>query len=298
MTVFTEVVDRGGFTAAAERLGLSRAAASKQVMQLEDRLGTRLLNRTTRRVSLTETGRIYYERCKAILADVEEAEACAGESTATPRGRLSVNAPMSFGVLHLGPVVAAYCDRYPEVQVVLDLNDRFVDVVAEGFDVVIRIAQLEDSSLIARRIAPCRRVLCAAPRYLETHGVPKVPQDLALHRCLRYTNLPSGDTWTLDGPNGVESVRVNGPVCANNGEILSLSAVRGLGIALEPTFIVGPYLRDGTLRVVLPEYRPPEVAIFAVYPSRRFLTAKVRSFVDFLSDHFGDEPAWDRPNAR
>lgn len=294
MEIFVEVVETGGFTAASEKTGLSRALVSKHVMQLEDHLGARLLNRTTRRVSLTETGRVYYERCKSILADIAEADTCAGEITAEARGKLNVNAPMSFGVLHLGPAIAAYCKQHPLVQVSLDLNDRLVDVVAEGFDVVIRIAQLEDSSLIARKVAPCRRVLCASPEYLNQHGVPKVPQDLAIHRCLLYTNMPSSDNWALTGPMGIETVKVNGPMCANNGEILKSAAVEGLGIALEPTFIVGPDIRAGRLRVVLPDYCPPEIAIHAVYPSRRYLSAKVRTFVDFLSGYFGDQSYWDR----
>lgn len=293
MTIFVEVVETGSFTAASEKKGLSRAVVSKYVMQLEEHLGARLLNRTTRQLSLTEIGQIYYERCKSILAEIEEAEACAREASGNPRGRLSVNAPMSFGVLHLGPAIAAYCKRYPLVQIALDLNDRLVDVVAEGYDVVIRISQLRDSSLIARKIAPCRRVLCASPDYLNTHGIPQVPQDLTLHRCLCYTNIPNENVWTMHGPQGTESVRVNGPVSANNGEILKSAAVEGLGIALEPTFIVGPEIKVGRLRLVLPDYEVPGITINAIYPSRRHLSTKVRTFVDFLAGYFGDEPGWD-----
>lgn len=293
MIVFVEVVEAGSFTAASEKKGLSRAAVSKHVMQLEAHLGARLLNRSTRQLSLTEIGRLYYERCKSILADIEEAENCASEASANPRGQLSVNAPMSFGVLHLGPAIAAYCKRFPLVQISLDLNDRFIDVVAEGFDVVIRIAQLRDSSLIARKIAPCRRVLCASPDYLNTYGMPKVPQDLTLHRCLCYTNHSNENIWILNGPQGTETVRINGPVNANNGEILKSAAIEGLGIALEPTFIVGPDIRAGRLRIVLPDYQVPEITVNAVYPSRRYLSAKVRTFVVFLSSYFGDEPGWD-----
>lgn len=294
MAIFVEVVESGGFTAASEKSRLSRAAISKHILQLEDHLGTRLFNRTTRRVSLTETGQIYYERCKSILADIDEAEASVGEATTEAHGGLRINAPMSFGSLHFGPAIAAYCKRHPRVRVTLDLNDRFVDMVAEGFDVVIRIAQLEDSSFIARKIAPCHMVLCAAPSYLEQFGVPKVPQDLAIHRCLFYTNLQNSGHWTFIGPQGQETVSVSGPLCANNGEILKSAAVEGLGVALEPTFIVGPELKAGRLQVVLPEYHPPEIAVYALYPSRRYLTAKVRTFVDFLTSYFGDTPYWDR----
>jgi DNA-binding transcriptional LysR family regulator len=166
--------------------------------------------------------------------------------------------------------------------------------VAEGFDVVIRIAQLRDSSLIARKIAPCRRVVCASPDYLNTYGMPMVPQDLTLHRCLCYTNQPNENIWILNGPHGTETVRVSGPVNANNGEILKSAAIEGLGIALEPTFIVGPDIRAGRLRIVLPDYQVPEITVNAVYPSRRYLSTKVRAFVEFLSDYFGDDPKWDK----
>jgi DNA-binding transcriptional LysR family regulator len=293
MRVFVEVVNGGSFTTASERLGLSRAAVSKSVMQLEEHLGARLLNRTTRRVSLTEVGRAYHQRCREILDAVKAAETVAARATADPRGTLTVNAPHSFGTLHLGPVLAAYCVRYPRVQVALALNDRFIDVVSEGFDVVIRIARLEDSSLVAQRIAPCRIVLCTAPEYLAVHGAPQVPQDLALHACLVYTNTPGGDNWVLSGPDGDETVRVSGPVCADNGEVLKSAALAGLGIAQLPTFIIGPELAAGRLVPVLPSHQPPAITVHAVYPSRRHLSAKVRTFVDFLSAYFGESPSWD-----
>lgn len=293
MGVFVTVVDTGGFTAASRKLHISRAGASKHVMDLEAYLGARLLHRTTRRISLTDIGKVYYERCQSILADVAEADACAGATSSEPRGRLRVNAPTSFGIAHLGPAVAAYCQQYSKAQVSLELNDRTVDVVAEGYDLAIRIAALADSSLIARKIAPCRRVFCAAPDYLRRHGEPGVPQDLAVHQCLVYENLPTGNTWTLYGPTGMETVPVNGPVCANNGEILRAAAVEGLGITLLPTFMASSELRDGRLVVVLPEYRAPEVAIYTVFPSRRYLSATVRTFVDYLAEYFGDNPSWD-----
>ena len=293
MRVFVEVVDGGSFTAASERLGLSRAAVSKSVMQLEEHLGARLLNRTTRRLSLTEVGRVFQERCREILDQVAEAETVAARSTAEPRGQLTVNAPHSFGTLHLGPALAEYCRRYPQVQVALSLNDRFIDVVSEGLDVVIRIARLEDSTLVARRMAPCRIVLCASPGYLAARGAPRVPQDLALHACLVYTNTPGGDHWLLSGPGGSESVSVNGPLCADNGEVLKSAALAGLGIAQLPTFICGEELASGRLVSVLPAWQPPAISVHAVYPSRRYLSAKVRTFVDFLSEYFGESPPWD-----
>lgn len=294
MKTFVEVVNSEGFTAAASRIGLSRAQVSKSVMQLEAHLGARLLNRTTRRISLTEIGRIYYERCKEILHEIEEVEGLAGEQSEQPRGTLTLAAPNSFGVLHLGPVISSYIRQYPDVRVSLSLNDRFIDVVSEGFDLAIRIAELEDSSLIARKIAPCRRVLVASPDYLEQHGAPKVPQDLAIHHCLVYSNDLTVGSWTLNGVNGPESVRVNGPMCADNGDVLKDAAVDGLGVALLPTFIVGPDLGAGRLVQVLRDYCPDTISVYAVFPSRRYVSAKVRTFVNYLAESFGDRPEWER----
>jgi DNA-binding transcriptional LysR family regulator len=294
MAIFVEVVNQQGFTAAAEKKGLSRAQVSKSVMQLEGHLGTRLLNRTTRRVSLTEAGRIYYDRCVAILSDIEEIEGIASEQTDKPHGTLSLSAPTSFGILHLNEAIPRYIKLYPRMRISVSLSDRIIDVISEGFDLVLRIAALQDSSLIARKIAPCKRVFCAAPGYLEQNGIPRVPQDLAIRPCLVYSNDLKPDTWVLHGPNGTESIKVNGPVCADNGDILKADAVAGLGVALLPTFIVGPELRAGRLQQVLADYCPPEISIHAVFPSRRYLSAKVRTFVDFLSGYFGEDPGWDR----
>lgn len=293
MTIFVEVARRGGFTPAARHLGLSRAQVSKAVGGLEQHLGARLLNRTTRRVSLTGAGRVYLERCEAILEDIAELEETAARQTSEPAGRLQLSAPTSFGMLHLSRAIPAYLEKYPAVQVSLSLTDRFVDIVAEGFDLAIRVAELEDSSLVARRIAPSRLVFCAAPAYLEKHGEPRVPQDLAIHRCLVYSNDLQADLWRVRGPAGIESVRVNGPLCADNGDVLRSAALSALGIAMLPTFIVGADLADGRLRQVLSAYNPPPISINAVFPSRRFLSARVRSFVDFLAEFFGESVAWE-----
>jgi len=293
MKIFVEVAKRGGFTPAARHLGLSRAQVSKAVGRLEQHLGARLLNRTTRRVSLTATGRIYFERSEAILDEIAELEDIAASQSGEPAGRLQVSAPTSFGILHLSRAIPAYLEKYPAVQVSLSLTDRFVDVVAEGFDLAIRIAELEDSTLVARRIAPSRLLFCAAPAYLEKHGEPQVPQDLAIHHCLAYSNDLRPDLWQVRGPSGIESVRVNGPVCADNGDVLRSAALSGLGIALLPGFIVGADIRDGSLRQVLADYCPPPISIHAVFPSRRFLSARVRSFIDFLAGFYGDPPDWD-----
>ena len=293
MQIFVDVVNSGGFSAAARKIGLSRAQVSKSVMQLEQYLGVRLLNRTTRSISLTESGRVYFERSSALLADIDEIEAIAANESGETRGRLMLSAPTTFGILHLQDAIPAYLARFPEVQISLSLADRFIDVVAEGFDLVIRIGELEDSSLVARRLAPCKRILCAAPGYLGKHGTPQVPQDLAIHHCLVYSNELKPDSWRLQGPDGNEVVKVNGPVCADNGDILRAAAVAGLGVTLLPTFIVGADLISGRLRQVLPEFCPPEIFIHAVFPSRRWLSPKVRSFVDFLAGYFGDQPEWD-----
>jgi DNA-binding transcriptional LysR family regulator len=295
MQHFVEVVNRGSFTRAAEKTGLSRSQISKSVMQLESFLGARLLNRTTRRISLTEIGQIFYERCAEILQEVEAAEAVAREMTDNPSGTLHLAAPTSFGVRHLQQLLPRYLQQYPDVQLKLSLSDRFIDVVEEGFDLVIRITELADSSLVSRRIAPCKRVFCASPGYLEQHGTPQVPQDLSIHRCLVYSNSLKPDTWELRGPGGLESVRINGPFCSDNGDVLQAAAVAGLGITLLPTFIVGEDLQAGRLHEVLQDYCPPEISIYAVFPSRKFMSAKVRSFIDFLASHFTDEPYWDSP---
>lgn len=294
MSVFVEVVEQGGFTAAMDKTGLSRAQVSKLVMQLEEHLGTRLLNRTTRRISLTETGRIYYERCKALLVEVDEIDSMASEQTTTPRGKITIGAPSSFGTLHFKNVITEYMKQYPQVQISLHLTDRFVDVVDEGFDVVVRIAELADSSLIARKLSTCKLVVCASPDYLKEHGEPKVPQDLALHQCLLYSNAPKPDTWTLYGPAGMETVRVSGPLTADNGDILKAAALADQGVVFMPTFIVGEDIHSGRLQQILTNYCPPDLAIHAVFPSRRYLSAKVRTFVDFAATYFGDIPEWDR----
>jgi len=293
MNIFVEVARRGGFTPAARHLGLSRAQVSKAVSRLEQHLGARLLNRTTRQVSLTGTGRVYLERCAAILEDIAELEDIAAQQSVDPAGRLQISAPTSFGILHLKRAIPAYLERYPSVRIALSLTDRFVDIVAEGFDLAIRIAELEDSSLVSRRLAPSRLVFCATPEYLDRHGEPRVPQDLAIHRCLVYSNDLQPDLWQVRGPAGIESVRVNGPVCADNGDVLRSAALSGLGIAMLPTFIVGADIRAGSLRTVLADYCPPPISINAVFPSRRFLSARVRSFVDFLVEFFGDDSGWD-----
>src|SRR5918994_711014 len=285
---FISVVERGGFTAAAESLRISRAMVSKHVKDLEEHLGARLLNRTTRRVSLTEVGRVYYERCIQVMADLAEADAAVGELQAEPVGTLRLNAPMSFGTMHLAAAVADYAALHPKVAVDMTLNDRLVDLVGEGYDVAVRVGRLADSSLIARRLALSRMVVCAAPSYLARYGTPASPQELANHNCLGYSYMSPRDEWRFDGPDGAVTVRVSGNLIANNGEALAVAARQGYGIIVQPTFIVGEDLRTGGLVRLLPDYSHAESPISAVYPHARHLSAKVRSFVDFLAGRFGE----------
>ena len=282
MKIFTAVVDNGSFAAAADRLDLSRAMASKTVASLEEHLGTRLLNRTTRRLSLTEAGMAFYERSLQILSDIWEAEQVAGRTATEPRGTLKVTMPLAYGLHRLGPVIAAYAGRYPQVKLNMSLSDRKADLVEEGYDVAIRIGRLPESGLIARKLGIVHSVIVGAPAYLERHGRPRVPADLAAHVCLGYSLTNLGDEWRLQGPDGIVSIRSTGSIKADNGDILRLAAVAGSGLIFQPSFIVEEDVRAGRLERVMEGYTSEELGIYAVYPSRRYLSAKVRTFVDFV----------------
>ena len=290
MAVFARVAETGSFSEAARRLGLSKAAVSKRVARLEARLGVALVNRTTRHLSLTEAGAAFHEPCRQLIADADAAEAAVGHLASAPRGRLRVNAPMSFGQRHLAPAIGAFMRSYPELSVELDLSDRTVDLVEEGYDLAVRIGALPDSSLVARRLAPLHRHLVAAPAYLDRAGRPEHPSDLADHACLRYAYLASGRVWRLDGG---EAVTVDGPLTANNGDVLLAAARDGMGIAFLPSFFTGPDLCAGMLERVLPGWtREPAGGIHAVFPPGRARAPKVRAFTDFLAERFG--AAWTR----
>jgi DNA-binding transcriptional LysR family regulator len=290
---FTRVVQHGSFAAAARELRLSRSAVSKYVIELEQQLGSQLLVRTTRSASPTENGQAYYERCLAILADLEEADLAVSRLQSEPRGLLRVNAPMSFGTLHLGGAVADFMEKYPELQIMLVLSDQQIDPVQEGFDVTLRIADLPSSSLIARKIAPASVAVCAAPSYLARRGVPAHPDDLRSHDCLTYGYLATGNQWKLTGADGDHWIHIPWTLCTNNGEVLRDAAVKGRGIVMLPTFIVGADLQEGSLRSILTEYTPPEISVYAIYPPTRHLSVKVRLFIDFLIERFGGRPYWD-----
>lgn len=293
MRSFTAVVDFGSFSAAADRRGLPRSTVSKQIRALETDLGVQLLNRTTRRVAPTDAGRAYAERCRAILADIDEADRSVAAVTDTPRGELRLNAPLSFGILHLGPALADFSAQNPAVEIDLSLGDRLVDPIEEGFDLVIRIAELDDSSLIARKLCTARRVLCAAPDYLKAHGVPATPKEVSTHHCLLYGSGPTAGRWRLFGEDRDHTVDVSGPVRANNGDVLREAAIGGLGIALLPTFIVGNALQSGELVTLLDETPPASLPVSAVYPPNRHLSAKVRALIDFLAERYSGTPPWD-----
>ena len=290
---FTKVVQHGSFAAAARELRLSRSAVSKYVIDLEQDLGVQLLVRTTRSASPTENGQAYYERCGAILADLEEADLAVTRLQAEPRGLLRVNAPMSFGTLHLGRAIADFMEKYPQLQIQLVLSDQQIDPVQEGFDVTLRIADLPSSSLVARKIAPAQRVICAAPSYLAARGTPQHPDDLRAHDCLAYGHLATGNQWKLSGRDGDHWIAIPWRLCTNNAEVLRDAAVKGRGIALLPTFIAGADLQEGNLRSILAEYKAPEISVYAIYPQTRHLSVKVRLFIDFLVERFGGRPYWD-----
>ena len=289
MEAFTQVVQSGGFAAAARKMGVSRSTVNKLVINLEDELNVQLLQRSTRKVSPTATGWVFYERCVNILAELEAAEVAVSELQTEPKGTLKINAPMSFGTLYLGKAIAEFTIQYPELQVQLTLDDRFIDPIAEGYDITIRISQPETSpSLVCQKIAPVTKVLCASPAYLAKHGVPKRPDNLKKHSCLHYGQIVTGNQWQLINDDGEEWVTVKGVLCSNNGEVLKDAALQGLGIALLPTFIIRQELEAQTLAIVLPDYQPPATSLCLIYPLNRHLVTKVRLFVEFFRQKFNN----------
>jgi DNA-binding transcriptional LysR family regulator len=293
MRVFTSVVDSGSFAAAADKLDLSRGMTSRYLAQVESHLGARLLNRTTRRLSLTEAGRDYYERATEVLAMVGEAERSVASGAAEPRGVLRVNTAIAFGTRHLAPTIQGYLERYPNVRMELTLNDRVVDLVEEGFDVAVRIARRIEDGLVARPIATTRLVACASPAYLKRRGTPKSPGDLVRHNCLTYayTTLRA---WRFCRGGKTEVVKVGGTLHSNNGALLAGACATGSGICLEPAFVVDDFLRAGTLVRLFPGWDTDTFTIYAVYPSRNLLPPKVRTFVDYLVERFKNGATWEK----
>ncbi|WP_417625414.1 LysR family transcriptional regulator [Paremcibacter congregatus] len=291
---FIRVVEDGSFAAAARTVGQSRSQVNRAVAALEDDLGVQLLNRTTRQVSVTPTGQAFYQRAKGILADLGDAEESIRESRDKPAGDIRINAPMSFGTLHLGPALVEFARAYPDIRVELALDDHFIDPVADGFDMTVRISRPSETlALIDHEIVPVRRVLCASPDFVREYGEPKDLRDLTHLPCLHYGNLPSGASWKMTGPNGPAAVQVNGVFCCNNAEVLRDAALAGLGIAELPTFIAGPELQTGRLVTVLCDYAPAELFLYLLYPPSRQLASRIRLLVEFIHDRFGDHPRWD-----
>jgi DNA-binding transcriptional LysR family regulator len=293
MAMFARVVEAKSFSGAARRLDVSTSVVSKCVTRLEQSLGVRLLNRTTRSISLTEIGQAFYARCAHIVAAAEEAQALTAGMQAAPRGTLRVNVPVSFGVLHIVPALATLLDANPGLNVDMSLSDRDVRLANEGYDVAVSIAHEPRASLVARRLAPIRRRLCASPAYLKRHCAPACLDDLARHDCIVHSSGVGDRTWHFAGVEGSASVEVNGRLRLDNENAVRQAALAGLGIALLPTYIVGSDLREGRLRVVLPECEAPALSLFATYLPNRYLATKVRVFVDHLVATFGTEPPWD-----
>lgn len=288
MRVFDKVVELGSFSAAADRLELARPTVTKIVAFLEHKYGVRLLNRTTRRLSLTDAGRAFHERSRTILADIDEMEFALQSESVRPSGKLRITAPFTFGALHLGPAVNAFMRRYPEVFVDVELSDRTVDLVEEGFDLALRIGNLGDSSLVARQLADQKVWICASPAYVARNGAPQLPSDLERHQCLHYAYWAGGAEWRLESDGAEYTVKVAGPMRANNGDLLRSAALDGLGIIMQPDFIVGDDIRAGRLVPLLPKYTVATIGIHVLYPHRRYLSAKVRAFAEHLTECFGE----------
>ncbi|MDR4515526.1 LysR family transcriptional regulator [Nitrosomonas sp.] len=294
MQTFVRVVDAGSISGAADRLGVAKSVVSRRLKELEMHLGAALFHRTTRKMNLTETGRAFYHQSVRILDDLQEAELMASQAHGTLEGSLRVALPLSFGLMHMGPAIDEFLQKHSKIEFDIDFNDRQVDLVMEGFDLAVRIANLADSSLIARRLADIRAVMCASPGYLKRKGIPQTVDDLKHHQCLVYNLLRDFDHWHLHDANGDPvSIRIRPYLKAGNGEFLRDAAVNGLGIALLPTFIVYREIERGSLMPILTQYHCPQITAYAVYPQTRHLSRRVRVFVDFLVERFKETPYWD-----
>lgn len=295
LKTFVAVVEAGSFTAAAERLETAKSAVSRRITTLEQRLGVQLLRRTTRQLSLTDSGRSFYEHSARILADLDEAESAVAQQHGELSGALKVALPLSFGVRHMCEPIAAFSRRHPRVRFDLDLNDRRIDLVEEGVDLAVRIGHLTDSSLIARRLFEARSVVCASRAYLDAHGTPETPDDLADHACLVYANRPDPARWTARAAGGrTHTVSVKVAMTATSGDFLCAAACQGHGITMQPTFIAGESISRGELVPVLTGFEWPVTPAWAIYPPTRHLSYRVREFIDFLAGHFSGPLHWDR----
>jgi DNA-binding transcriptional LysR family regulator len=297
LEVFVEVVRKEGFARAAESLDTSPANVTRYISDLESHLQTRLLNRSSRKMSLTPSGEALFERARSILEEVQEAEAIVSSAALHPRGVLRINAPLSFGVLQLAHLWPKFMQQHPDVQLDISLIDRVVDIVEEGYDMAIRISRAGSASNVARKLATSRNIVCASPDYLARRGMPRAPADLQQHECIVYSYNPTGDEWQFSDEAGKpHPVKVRGAMHTNNGDTARAAALGGMGIIWQPSFLIGADLREGRLVPVLPGYRLPDIDVLAVYPSRRHLSAKVRAMIDFLVREFEGTPPWDRVN--
>ncbi|WP_413665646.1 LysR family transcriptional regulator [Microbulbifer sp. CNSA002] len=293
--IFVTVAETGGFSPAAKLLGISKSAVSKRVTQLELQLGVKLLHRTTRKLSLTEAGEHFYEHARIAYKSAKDAQDAVLQLQGEPRGRLRINAPMSFGRLHLAPLIPVFMKRYPEISIDMILDDKVVDLVGEGFDIAIRGGDLPDTSLIARKIAPLKSVLCASPSYLKEFGEPTELEQLTAHNCLIFTYSRDVKEWGFIKDNHLHTIEVKGNYQINNSEALREALLQGVGIGRLPTFVAGPDIETGKLIPLFEEYQMPAKSIYAVFPERQFMPAKVRAFIDFAIEYFGgDTPYWDQ----
>lgn len=297
LAVFARVVEAGSFAEAARRLSTSRSAVSKAVAKLEVALGARLLNRTTRHLSLTEIGAAVAEHGGRIVEAAADAENLVASLSSEPRGVLRICASVAFGTLHVAPALAEFLPRYPQIKVELTITDRWVNLAEEGYDLLIQVTGQAPEHLVARKLAPVRRQLCATPEYFRQRGVPRTPMDLVSHNCLDYTRSGEQGRWRFTGQAGDIAVPVNGPLHVDDDEALSQAVLGGLGVGLLPTFIIGKELQSGRLQAVLSEYIPVERHVYAMYLPTQHLPSKVRVFIDFLVQRIGAEPYWDQPHA-
>jgi len=294
MGVFIRVVEAGSISGAADRLGVAKSAVSRRLKELEEHLGVELFHRTTRRMNLTDTGRAFYHQSVRILEDVLEAEHATSQAHGTLKGSLKIALPSTFGLMHMGPAINEFLKAHPQIEFDLDFNDREVDLIQEGFDLAIRIANLPDSSLIARRLAPIQNVICACPSYLEQMGAPRTPDELVDHRFLVYSLLSDYEYWNLTDIDGNETrTKIHPYLKASTGEFLKDAAVEGMGIIMVPSFIAYKEIESGDLVQILEDYNPPQIDAYAIYPQTRHLSQRVRAFVDFLVKRFEGTPYWD-----
>ena len=291
MRVFSAVAKCDSFSDAAKKLGISKAMASKHVQNLESDLGVRLLNRTTRKLNLTEVGLVYYEKVDSILADIDETELAISQLNSEPKGKLKIMAQPSFGAFHLSRALSSYLKKYPDVQTVLELSNRIPDLVEDGIDLAFHVGELDDSMFIARQIASARRVVCASPDYLESHGVPEIPDDLVKHNCLIYAPRTPQFDWEFANK---KKVRITGDIQCNDGDALRIAAIQGCGIAQLPTYMVGLDIQAGRLRALLEGFEPAKLPVYAIYNHRKYLSAKIKTFIDFIYELYQPEPYWNK----